>query len=84
MGKSWITTLFGWIMIVGDLADLVNDTIISQGIPTSISGWIQFAVVLSGGIGLVFAKDYNKSNSPHPVPVSVAVPDPSNVPTPSQ
>ncbi len=67
LGASWRTDLAGWIIIGGDFAKLIADTISKQGIPTEPGGWIAFGVALATGVGLIMAKDGKVSNAPSPV-----------------
>lgn len=80
MGQSWKTTLFGWLIIIGDVIKLIADTASEQGVPTDLSGWIGFGLALATGIGLIFSKDYDKTNSQHPAAVAHTVPEVSASP----
>ena len=73
-GGSWKTGLLGYILIALDVLQFVGQAIEKQGIPTNFQGWIVTISGLAGGIGLIIAKDYDKSNAPQPTPVSVSVP----------
>ena len=80
MGQSWKTGLIGWIIIIGDVVKLIGDTATEQGVPTSLSGWLTFGLALATGIGLIFSKDYDKTNSQHPAAVAHVVPEVSASP----
>ena len=71
MGASYITTIFGVIMIIGDIGKLVADSVTQSGIPTDLAGWIQFGTVLAGGVGLILTKAWNVSNSKDPAAATV-------------
>ena len=80
MGQSWKTTLFGWLIIIGDVIKLIADTASEQGVPTDLSGWIGFGLAMATGIGLIFSKDYDKTNSQHPAAVAHTAPEVSASP----
>ena len=80
MGQSWKTTLFGWLIIIGDVIKLIADTASEQGVPTDLSGWIGFGLAMATGIGLTFSKDYDKTNSQHPAAVAHTAPEVSASP----
>ena len=63
MNTSVKTTATGWIIIVGDIIGIIVKTFQEQGFPTDLTTWITFGVALASGIGLLFAKDHNVSNS---------------------
>ena len=73
-GNSWKTGLLGYVLIALDVLQFVGQAIDQQGIPTNFQGWIVTISGLAGGIGLIIAKDFDKSNSPHATPVSATVP----------
>lgn len=74
LGTSQQTSLVGWVIIAGDLIKLAIDVIREQGLPSDIQGWIGFGIAMATGIGLILAKDANKSNAPVPAPVANVVP----------
>ena len=67
--SSWKTTLLGWIIIVGDIIGFISKSIEEQGMPTTIAGWVPFAVGLAVGIMGIFAKDRDVTGLPTPAPV---------------
>ena len=81
MGGSYKTTYFGAFLIALDLFKFIGDAVKTQGLPTSIDGWIVFASGIAAGLGLILAKDYNVSNAVHQqaptvVPVSITQTEP--------
>jgi hypothetical protein len=83
VGASYLTTIFGVLVILGDVAKLVADGIKEQGMPTDLSSWITFAAGLAAGVGIILSKSFNVSNSPTPAapvtvgPVAMSKPNPS-------
>jgi hypothetical protein len=76
---SWKTTAAGVMPLIGavyHLASMATGTAPPDG--TSI---MMDLSVLSTGIGLMFAKDHNVSNSPVPVPAKAV--DPATLPPPA-
>ena len=71
MGASWLTTLLGIIVIIGDIANLVTVTIEKSGVPTNATQWIYTLSGLATGIGLIFSKQWNVSNSQQPAAATV-------------
>ena len=74
MNTSWKTTLFGWIVIVGDIVKLIADTASEKGVPTDIGGWATFGLAMATGVGLIMSKDYDKTNSQHPAAMASTAP----------
>ena len=74
-GGSWKTGIAGWLLIVGDIAQMIAQTVEKEGIPTNTSAWITFGIALASGVGLIVAKDFDKSNAQQPRAEAVAVPD---------
>ncbi len=74
-GGSWKTGIAGWAAVVADIAGLIAMTIEKQGLPKDASTWIVFGSVLAAGVGNILSKDYDKTNSSHPVAVSQTVPE---------
>ncbi len=83
MAASWMTTVLGIIVLIGDIGNLVTVSIEQNGIPTNATQWFYTLSGLATGIGLLVAKQFNVSNSPHPAaPITVpaaamATPNPS-------
>jgi hypothetical protein len=73
-GGSWKTGLLGYVLIALDVLQFIGQGIEKQGIPTNFQGWIVTISGLAGGIGLIVAKDWDKSNAPAPVAVAKTVP----------
>lgn len=73
-GGSWKTALLGYVLIALDVLQFVGQSLEKQGIPTDFQGWIVTIGGLAGGIGLVVAKDFDKSNSRQPQATAVTVP----------
>lgn len=71
LGNSWITSVLGYAAIV---LTWLNQVFVEQGIPQDGKGWITFALGNLGGLIGIFAKDFNKSNAPNPVPAAGPVP----------
>lgn len=70
-GGSWITGVLGYVVIA---LTWLNQVFVEQGIPKTGKEWITFATMNIGGLIGVFAKDFNKSNAPVPVPTATTVP----------
>ena len=70
-GGSFITGILGYVVIA---LDLINQAFVKQGLPQNGSEWITFATGIVVGLVGIFAKDFNKSNSPTPTAVSTTVP----------
>jgi hypothetical protein len=79
-GGSWKTGLMGYLIIALDVIQFIAQAIEKQGMPTSLQGWIITLSGLAGGIGMIVAKDFDKSNSRQPVAESVTVPAKPPVP----
>ena len=83
MWTSWMTTVLGIIVLIGDAANLITVTIEKNGIPTNATQWIYTITGLATGIGLLVSKQFNVSNSSHPAapmvvpPAALAVPNPA-------
>jgi hypothetical protein len=73
-GNSWKTGLLGYVLIALDVLQFIGQAIEKQGIPSNFQGWIVTISGLAGGIGLIVAKDWDKSNAPVPTAVSNTVP----------
>ena len=67
MNTSFKTSIFGYIIIFLDIANLIGEAVKQHGLPSDVQGWIIFAGGLATGIGLILAKDFNVTNSPQPV-----------------
>jgi hypothetical protein len=70
MFGSWMTTAMGYIVVAATVA---QQAISEQGIPSDTAGWIKLVGGIVTGIGLMLAKDYNKSNAPVPAADAVKV-----------
>jgi hypothetical protein len=68
---SWKTTAAGAVPVIGALGSLINMFATGQWDGNVLMMNIMSA---SAGVGLMFAKDHNVSNSPTPVPVAKPVP----------
>jgi len=66
-GGSWKTAIMGYALIVLDVIQFIGQAVEKQGVPNTLQGWIVTLAGLAGGIGLVIAKDFDKSNAPAPV-----------------
>lgn len=68
-GTSPITGAIGSLVIVGDLATMVQESMTTGEVPTSWQQWLTLLM----GVGLRFAKDSNRSHAkitqPEPQPV---------------
>ncbi len=73
-GGSYKTSILGYLLIILDVLQFVGQAVEKQGIPTNFQGWIVTLSGLAGGIGLIVAKDWDKTNSSHPQAVAVTVP----------
>lgn len=78
-GGSWKTGLLGYILIALDVLQFIGQALQEKGIPSGFQGWIVTISGLAGGIGLIVAKDYNKSNAPQPTAVATTVPPATGV-----
>ena len=67
-GASWFTSLCGYIVIAGGIAELVLEGMKENGVPTNPTGWL----ALVTGVALRAAKQANVSNAV--VPLAVAQP----------
>ena len=68
-GASWFTSLIGYLVMAGGIAELVQEALTTQGVPTNMTGW----VTLIGGIGIRATKQANVTNAPHPLAVAQVV-----------
>ena len=66
MKASWMTTVLGIIVLVGDIGNLITVSIEKNGIPTNATQWFYTLSGLATGIGLLVSKQFNVSNSPNP------------------
>lgn len=66
-GASWVTTVLGYVGILGSGAELLLDAIAKNGMPTNAASWI--TLVLS--IGLTITKQQNVTNAAEPVAAKV-------------
>jgi hypothetical protein len=86
MSASWMTTILGIIVLVGDVGNLVTVSIEKNGIPTNATQWFYTLSGLATGIGLLVSKQFNVSNSTHPAapatvaPAAMATPNPAAKP----
>jgi hypothetical protein len=83
MSPSWMTTVLGIIVLIGDAANLVTVSIEQHGIPTNATQWIYTISGIATGIGLLAAKQFNVSNSPQPAAPAVVPPAAMATPNPS-
>ncbi len=83
MASSWMTTVLGIIVLIGDIGNLVTVSIEKQGIPTNATQWFYTLSGLATGVGLLVAKQFNVSNSPHPAAPVVVTPTLMKTPNPS-
>lgn len=74
MGASWLTTLFGSGAIIAAVIQLIMMTVEENGLPHDASTWANFVGKIILGLGVIFSKSFNVSNSPTPVAPTV-VPD---------
>ena len=70
LGSSWMTSAFGYLVIVLTVAQQVYS---EHGIPEDVIGWLKFIGGLVTGVGIALAKDFNKSNAPAPEAVAQKV-----------
>lgn len=73
-GGSYKTAILGYALIALDVIQFIGQALEKQGIPNTLQGWIVTLSGLAGGIGLILAKDFDKSNAPVPVAVANTVP----------
>ena len=83
MGVSWIPQLFGAGAIGSAFIQLILMTIEENGIPHDASTWANFAGKIFIGVGLIFAKQKNVSNSPTPAAPVVVPPAAMTKPNPA-
>lgn len=71
INSSWKTTIFG----AGGLLALITETAskLLDGNPDTNPDWGSVITLAIPLIGLLFAKDYDKSNAPNPIPKAHAV-----------
>lgn len=70
MGSSPITSFLG---ILTAVATILQQALSDHGVPQNAHEWFVLAMGFATSLGLFFAKDYNKTNSPNPTPVSKPV-----------
>jgi len=58
--KSWKTTLLGVCMILGSLGSA--GVAYLDGNPETVANWETVLVALTGGFGLIFARDNDKAS----------------------
>lgn len=63
MKASWLTTLFGALVIFGDLGAIVSHYMAENPMPTTPEDWFKWGMGLAMGIGLAVAKSFNVSHS---------------------
>ena len=68
-GASWFLSVLGYIVMIGGIVELVQESIATQGIPTDLGGWLALAV----GVGQRASKQANVSNAAHPLSVAQPV-----------
>jgi len=71
---NWKTGIAGLIAIIGVVTQLVTTLTSTGTIQLGTTLWTD-VTALAAGVGLLFAKDGNKTNSPNPTPVAHTVPD---------
>lgn len=47
IGKSWKTSLIGWVMIGGAIASVMMGK----------TNWVDASIIITGGVGFISAKD---------------------------
>lgn len=61
--SNWKTTLGGVAAILGGIVTIIHGVTVS---PTDTSSIMAGGTAIAGGIGLLFAKDFNVTNAAHP------------------
>jgi len=83
MGASWLTTLFGSGAILTAIIQLILMTIEENGLPHDPSTWANFAGKIILGLGVIFSKSFNVSNSQSPAAPMVVPPAAMEKPNPA-
>lgn len=68
-GASWFLSLLGYIIIAGTFAEMVQEYLATNAIPTNPQEWFQMIV----GIALRASKQANVSNAAAPLAVAQTV-----------
>ena len=68
-GASWFTSVLGYVVMAGGIAQLVQESVATSGVPTNATGW----VTLISGVGIRAAKQANVSNASAPLAVAQTV-----------
>lgn len=71
MGKSWMNTVLGIVVLIGNLGNFIDAAITQHGVPATWHEWLIFLIANATGIGLIVSKQFNVSNSPDPVAATV-------------
>jgi len=71
--SSPITSIFGVVIII---ATWLSQALADKPIPQTGKEWLAFLVGNATGLVALFAKDFNKSNSPTPTPEAQTVKTP--------
>ena len=85
MQASWLTTLMGSLVIIGDVGAFVSKFMSENTAPITPEQWFGYFMGLVTGIGLILAKQFNVSNAPRPAApavvsaINAATPNPSSV-----
>lgn len=66
MAASWLTTVFGALVILGDIAAFIAHYMQDNPAPVTPEGWIMYVTALVSGVGLSLTKTFNVTNSRHP------------------
>lgn len=66
-GASWVTTVLGYIGMIGSFAQLLAEALATNGLPTNSAAWI--TLILS--IGLKLTKQQNVTNAAEAVPAKM-------------
>ena len=65
-GASWFTSVLGYIVMTAGIAQLIQEYLATNSVPTNLSEWITFIT----GIAIRASKQANVSNSQNPLAVA--------------
>ena len=77
--KSWKTSLAGIALVLN--AGALVLTALTDGKPETVPDWNAFMASAIAGIGLMFARDYNKSSEDHHITTTKVITTPTETKT---
>lgn len=82
MGKSWMNTVAGILIIVADVGALIAKYFEENATPMTVQQWITFAMFLGAGIVGIVSKQWNVTNSQQPAAPATVPPSIMATPNP--